>query len=66
LLKVAELPRSTFYYQQNVLKRDDKYQQLKDTIRSVFEHHKGATAIDASRLRYASWGIRSIIKRCNA
>lgn len=41
LLKVAELPRSTFYYQQNVLKRDDKYQQLKDTIRSVFEHHKG-------------------------
>jgi putative transposase len=41
LLKLAELPRSTFYYQKNVLKRGDKYQQLKDTIRSVFERHKG-------------------------
>jgi putative transposase len=41
LLKLAELPRSTFYYQQNVLKRGDKYQKLKDTIRSVFERHKG-------------------------
>ena len=41
LLKLAKLPRSTFYYQQNVLKRDDKFQQLKLTIRSVFERHKG-------------------------
>jgi putative transposase len=41
LLKLAKLPRSTFYYQQNVLKRDDKFQQLKLTIRSVFGRHKG-------------------------
>jgi putative transposase len=41
LLKLAELPRSTFYYQQKVLKQGDKYLQLKDTIKTVFERHKG-------------------------
>jgi putative transposase len=41
LLKLAKLPRSTFYYQQKALKQDDKYQQLKDTIKAVFERHKG-------------------------
>jgi putative transposase len=41
LLKLAELPRSTFYYQQKVLQQGDKYQQLKDTIKTVFERHKG-------------------------
>jgi putative transposase len=41
LLKLAQLPRSTFYYQQKVLKQDDKYQQLKITIKAIFERHKG-------------------------
>lgn len=41
LLKLAKLPRSTFYYQQKVLKQVDKYEQLKDAIRTVFERHKG-------------------------
>ena len=41
LLKVAQLPRSTFYYQQSVLRQDDKYGQLKQTIKTVYEHHKG-------------------------
>lgn len=41
LLKLAQLPRSTFYYQQKVLKQDDKYGQLKTTIKTVFERHKG-------------------------
>jgi putative transposase len=41
LLKVAQLPRSTFYYQQNLLSRDDKYEQLKETIKAVYERHKG-------------------------
>jgi putative transposase len=41
LLKVADLPRSTFYYQVNVQQRDDKHKELKDTIRTVFDHHKG-------------------------
>jgi putative transposase len=41
LLKVAQLPRSTFYYQQKILRQDDKHQQLKETIKTVFELHKG-------------------------
>jgi putative transposase len=41
LLKAADLPRSTFYYQLEVLRKGDKQKQLKDTIRAVFELHKG-------------------------
>jgi putative transposase len=41
LLKLAKLPRSTFYYQQKVLQCDDKHKQLKETIRAVFDRHKG-------------------------
>lgn len=41
LLKVAQLPRSTFYYQQKILRQDDKHRQLKETIKTVFEQHKG-------------------------
>lgn len=41
LLKAAQLPRSTFYYQQKILRQDDKHQQLKKIIKVVFERHKG-------------------------
>lgn len=41
LLKLAKLPRSTFYYQQKVLQTADKYQQLKDQICVLFERHRG-------------------------
>ena len=41
LLKVAQLPRSTFYYQQSLLSQGDKYGQLKETIKAVYERHKG-------------------------
>jgi putative transposase len=41
LLKKAGLARSTFYYQLDVLRAGDKHKQLKDTIKAVFERHKG-------------------------
>ena len=41
LLKIAGLARSTFYYQQKVLLAGDKHKQLKDSIRSIFDRHKG-------------------------
>ena len=41
LLKLAQLPRSTFYYQQSLLGKDDKYQQLKETIQAIFARHFG-------------------------
>jgi hypothetical protein len=33
--------RSTFYYQQGLLRQEDKYGKLKETIKAVFERHKG-------------------------
>jgi putative transposase len=41
LLKLAGLPRSTFYYQQQALQKTDKYQQLKEQIRTLFDAHRG-------------------------
>lgn len=41
LLKLAEMPRSTFYYHLKNLKRDDKYKVEKDEILSIFHENKG-------------------------
>ena len=41
LLKLAGLARSTFYYQLKVRPAGDKYAELKTTIKTVFEQHKG-------------------------
>jgi len=41
LLKLAGLARSTFYYQLKGQQVGDKYTELKATIKTVFEQHKG-------------------------
>ncbi|GGM32403.1 hypothetical protein GCM10009425_48610 [Pseudomonas asuensis] len=41
LLKAAGLARSTFYYQSKALAVADKYADLKSTIKTLFERHKG-------------------------
>lgn len=41
LLKLANLARSTFYYQRKSLQAADKYEQLKVQIRTIFNSHKG-------------------------
>ena len=41
LLKLAEMPRSTFYYHLNNLKKEDKYKVEKDEILSIFHENKG-------------------------
>ena len=41
LLRVAQLSRSTFYYQAKVLEAGDRHADLKARIRALFEHHKG-------------------------
>jgi len=38
---LAKLPPSTFYYQQQALQKADKYQQLREQIRALFDGHKG-------------------------
>lgn len=54
LLKLAQLPRSTFYYQLGLLRRDDKYSELKDAIKATFERHKG---------RYGYRRITSVVRQ---
>jgi putative transposase len=41
LLKLAQLSRSTFYYQLGLRHQDDKYGELKAAIKAIFERHKG-------------------------
>jgi putative transposase len=41
LLKVACLPRSTFYYQQIALAAPCKYEAVKSSIKTIFHFHKG-------------------------
>ena len=41
LLKLAEIPRSTFYYHLKQLNKIDKYIEIKDEILSIFHEHKG-------------------------
>ena len=41
LLKLAELPRSTFYYWLNKQKQEDKYKKIKEEICSIFHENKG-------------------------
>lgn len=41
LLQIAQLSRSTFYYQVKAQQVQDQHAELKAHIRSVYEHHKG-------------------------
>ena len=41
LLKLAEMPRSTFYYHLKNLKKEDKYKEIKEEIFSIFHENKG-------------------------
>ena len=41
LLKLAEIPRSTFYYNLKNMKKEDKYKVEKDEILSIFNENKG-------------------------
>jgi putative transposase len=41
LLKVAELPRSTFYYQAKAFQAGDRQAGLKAQIHAIYERHKG-------------------------
>ncbi len=41
LLQVAGFSRSTFYYQCQVLQRNDKYKELKVHICAIYDKHKG-------------------------
>ncbi len=41
LIKVAGIPRSTYYYWENRLDQTDKYGQVKEAIKMIYHEHKG-------------------------
>lgn len=41
MLKLAEVTRSTFYYQLNRMKEPDKYKEIKEEIIAVYHENKG-------------------------
>nr|WP_212031252.1 IS3 family transposase [Cytobacillus depressus] len=41
LIKVADIPRSTYYYWEKRLNRADKYANVKAAIQSIYHEHKG-------------------------
>ena len=41
LLKLAEMPRSTFYYHLNKLNKEDKYKEVKEEIIAIYHENKG-------------------------
>lgn len=41
LLELAKLARSTFYYRQRAASRPDRHAALKETIKAIFDSHKG-------------------------
>ena len=41
MLKYAEVTRSTFYYQLNILKQPDKYKEIKEEITAIYHENKG-------------------------
>ena len=41
LLKLANMPRSTYYYWLKVFKKEDKYKELKEEIKTISAENKG-------------------------
>ncbi|QQZ09505.1 IS3 family transposase [Heyndrickxia vini] len=41
LVKIAGIPRSTYYYWVKQMDRPDKYKEMKELIKQIFEEHQG-------------------------
>ena len=41
LLKIAQLPRATFYYHTKRMAKPDKYAEVKEAIIDIYHEHKG-------------------------
>ena len=40
-MKIAEIARSTYYYWVKQFTRPDKYKEVKEIIKQIFDEHKG-------------------------
>ena len=58
MLKYAGVSRSTFYYNIQVLKKDDKYKEIKEEITAIYHRHKGRYGYRRITLELAKNGYK--------
>ncbi|MGG4550534.1 hypothetical protein ABER02_22530 [Rossellomorea marisflavi] len=58
LIRIADIPRSTYYYWEKQLQRPDKYSEAKEKILQVAGKHKGPLAYRRVTEELLTFGIR--------
>ena len=54
LVKIADIPRSTYYYWVKRMDRPDKYSEVKEVIQQIFNEHHGRYGY-----RRITWELRN-------
>jgi putative transposase len=57
-VKVADIARSTYYYWIKQMNRPDKYQEIKELIKGIFEEHQGRYGYRRITLELRNRGIK--------
>ncbi|MED1472815.1 IS3 family transposase, partial [Bacillus salipaludis] len=57
LVKIAGIPRSTYYYWVKQMDRPDKYKEMKELIKEIFEEHQGRYGYRRITLQLRNMGI---------
>ena len=65
LIKVADIPRSTYYYWEKRLDRTDKYADVKVAIQSIYHEHKGRYGYRRIAKELKKYGIHHDPKTIN-
>ncbi|MGN4127342.1 IS3 family transposase [Lysinibacillus sphaericus] len=66
LIKVADIPRSTYYYWEKRLNRTDKYTDVKAAIQSIYHEHKGRYGYRRITKELKKYGIHHDPKTINS
>ena len=66
LVKLAEIPRSTYYYWVKQLDRPDPDAELKDVIQAIYDEHEGRYGYRRIRDELANRGHKVNHKKVNA
>nr|WP_107951409.1 IS3 family transposase [Lysinibacillus parviboronicapiens] len=64
-IKVADIPRSTYYYWEKRLNRTDKYTDVKAAIQSIYHEHKGRYGYRRITKELKKYGIHHDPKTIN-
>jgi putative transposase len=58
LVKVADIPRSTYYYWVKQMNQADKYSEVKELIRKIFDEHQGRYGYRRITLELRNRGLK--------